>query len=225
MIAFLLPTLEFARVVGAHFRSATEEVDGPFRLVEGRLGGSMARAFAVTGNADAAYAATLLAQRRGAQAVIAVSMAWTTEGIRKELAIPTDRMLPVGEVRDLSALATGLALLPDSALDFSMLPAELSAPIWKSDDHDSPALVGTFPWPVLNPWLLRELQRRTGIVLGDVQLAGAAMAARERDLRFVPMVFVAETLSRTSVARANRLEFDTAFEASAAELLAPWQDT
>lgn len=211
MIALFFPTWRLARNAGRFFSDATEEADGPFRLIEGRFQGYVSRSMAVHEGADAAYAASRLAVRRGAVLQIAFTEA-ATNG--EELG----EVFPISEIWDFTHWQEHLRKHPEGQRE---VPSQMtedfpSIPAWNSEQPEG-LPVATLPWIHRNSALLSWMQQRAGIQAIDRQACGYATAAAEMECRLLPFAFVVESLN--GGAALTEAEMETIQEAALEEFL------
>ncbi|CAN5430175.1 hypothetical protein BH09SUM1_BH09SUM1_04440 [soil metagenome] len=194
MIAFFVSDMERAAALSRLLSQRRQEVDGPFQLYRGKLRGSPAAVYAVSGNSDLSYAAAALAARRGATVLVAIAECSIGEPVAEQVEIAPGAALPVSAIHDLRALAPLLRLLPNSADVFPLELGELlpEAAQWTSAVDG--VAVGTLPWRCENPFLAAALHRERGIALLDMRLSGYADGAADFGVELRPIAIVSEVL-------------------------------
>lgn len=223
MIALFTESLSRARQIARHLSSTSDEVDGPFRLIRGRLEGADASVFVVEQGADAAYVAARIAQRRGAMRLIPIMEGSLIREAGEEWETGPGQLLPVVAVWNLAVLGPLLRILPDSCADFP-LPLEAHLPAkaaWSAEGGGDGAVVGTPPWEIGNRFLGRALFRARGIGIVDRQGSGFAEAVADGDATLHPLCLVSSVLGAAQARRIDELQLARDFDAALESLLPP----
>jgi hypothetical protein len=218
MIAIFIPSLEKFVTAQRVIPTATREVDGPFRYLDaGRV-----RLYLVTEGADASYAAARLAIRRGAEVLVPIVEAFTTERLAEEEGLELGSVVSVTGVWNLDGLRPLLAILPDSAAELPLDPDQLidNGAVWKADSKAVSVGVGTLPHPTRNRRLMRHLSQSLGTLLYDVQISGYIDAALECGVgKLLPLAEVTTLVGRSETRELDAVTADAAFGEMLATLM------
>lgn len=198
----------------------SREVDGPFFLWRGERGGVELSLYLIEeGGADAAYAATRLAARRGAQEVLYVSDASVSEAAAEERSWGLGEMVSPEGFLAANALGKVIAFLPDSARELpGEIPAGLLQKPLRTAEGDPGILAAGMDGVLRNPWLADELYRRHGVALWDHCGAGVAAGCQDSGIPLEAMLLITSAIRQSHEAPPPAVDRDLLFEAVAREL-------